>query len=166
MSTQCLLCTSLSVCTCMVTIGLKPAELMTLWWPQPAQHTLRPLAQESHVMAHGSRYWADLPAFLPAKGRASGQSHFQQINLICKFSSPCNFKPAHPPSLNSLFLFLLFLPSLPLSSPKSNYWMSGGSRGTEGWMSERREGGREGGMEGGRLVIISIGHSVNDYPLR
>lgn len=23
----------------------------------------------------------------------------------------------------------------------------------------------EGGMEGGRLVIISKGHSVNDYPL-
>jgi len=37
--------------------------------------------------------------------------------------------------------------------------------GTEGWMSVRREGGRERGMEGERLVIISKGHSVNDYLL-
>lgn len=40
-----------------------------------------------------------------------------------------------------------------------------GRGGTEGWMSVRREGGRERGMKGGRLVIISKGHSVNDYPL-
>lgn len=31
-------------------------------------------------------------------------------------------------------------------------------------MGEETEG-RERGMEGGRLVIISKGHSVNDYPL-
>lgn len=93
------------VCTYMVTIGLNPAELTALWWPQPAQHTLMPLAQVSHGMAHGSWYWADLPACLPARGKAVGQSHFQQINLIWKFSSPCNLKqqqqgPASPPILN------------------------------------------------------------------
>lgn len=30
---------------------------------------------------------------------------------------------------------------------------------------KRREGGRKRGMEGERLVIISKGHSVNDYLL-
>lgn len=42
----------------------------------------------------------------------------------------------------------------------------GGEGGTKEWMSERGDGGRERRMEGGgRLVIISKGHSVNDYPL-
>lgn len=115
---------------------------------------------------------ACLPACLPARGKAVGQSHFQQINLIWKFSSPCNLKQqqqgsSSPPTLNSfrsrrLPLFFFFLA---LSSPRRNYWMRGGRGGTEGWMSARREGGRERGMVGGRLVIISKGHSVNDYPL-
>lgn len=107
------------------------------------------------------------PACLPTCQRmATGQSHFQQINLIWKFSSPCNLKQQQQgsdslPILNSFFF--TFPPSV--LTQKKKLLNERGTGGTEGWMSVRREGGRERGMAGGRLVIISKGHSVNDYLL-
>lgn len=149
--------------TYMVTIGSYPAELTALWWPQPAQHTLMPLVQVSHGMAHASWYWADrpscLPACLPAREKAVGQSHFQQINLIWKFSSPCNLKqqqePASPSILNS-FPSRLFSFSLPLSSPRRNYSMRGGRGGMDECEKRRREGKRDGGRKAGNYFQRSF----------
>lgn len=93
------------------------------------------------------------PACLPTCQRmATGQSHFQQINLIWKFSSPCNLKQQQQgsdslPILNSFFFSL----SLPLSLPrKKSYWMRGGREGQrDGWVWEEKEGGKEGWQEEG-----------------
>lgn len=141
------------------------------------------LSQRSTLRCHWLKYHMEwhmvldteltrLPACLPARGKAVGQSHFQQINLIWKFSSPCNLKrqqqgSASPPILDSFLSPSLFLfsPSVPHLEGTIEWGRVGGWGGTEGWMSARKEGGRERGMEGGRLVIISKGHSVNDYPL-
>lgn len=158
----------MGVCMCkyMVTIGSNSAKLMALWWPQPVQHTLMPLVQVSHGMAHGSWYWADppvcLPPCLPARGKAVGQSHFQQISLIWKFSSPCNLKQqqqesASPPLLNSFPSVFLF--SLSLPSPRKNYSMRGGKgrdRGMDECEKRRREGKRDGGKKAGNYFQRSF----------
>lgn len=99
-------CMGVCVCKCTVTISLNPAEPTALWWPQPQSTLWLKYHMEWH-MPLGSGLTC-----LPARGKAVGQSHFQQINLIWKFSSPCNLKqqqqgPASPPILNS-FLSLLF----------------------------------------------------------
>lgn len=121
------------------------------------------LSQHSTLWCHWLKYHMEwhmalgteltcLPAYLPARGEAAGQSHFQQINLIWKFSSPCNLKQqqqgsASPPILNS-FLSRLFLLFLPLSSPRRSYWMRGGKgmdKGLDECEKRRREGKRDGG---------------------
>lgn len=146
---------------CTVTIGPNPAEKTTLRWPQPSLHTLMLLAQESHVVAHVSRYWsACSPTY---QSRASGQSHFQQINLIWKFSSPCNLEqqqqgPDSPPTLGWYLpphVFPLLYPVLteygPLSERRT--WE------TEGWMGVRkrkREGKRDGEREAGNYFQRSF----------
>lgn len=93
------------------------------------------------------------PACLPTCQRmATGQSHFQQINLIWKFSSPCNLKQQQQgsdslPILNSFFFFT-FPPSV--LTQKKSYWMRGGREGQrDGWVWEEKEGGKEGWQEEG-----------------
>lgn len=148
-----------------VTIGSNPAELTALWWPQPAQHPLMPLAQVSHGIAHGSWCWADLPTCLPARGKAVGQSHFQQINLIWKFSSPCNLKQqqqgsSSPPILNSLrsrlLPFFFFSRSVLTQKELLNERGKGRDRGMDECEKRRREGKRDGGRKAGNYFQRSF----------
>lgn len=101
------------------------------------------------------------PACLPTCQRmATGQSHFQQINLIWKFSSPCNLKQQQQgsdslPILNSFFFSL----SLPLSLPrkKAIEWEGDGrDRGMDECEKRRREGKRDGRRKAGNYFQRSF----------
>lgn len=102
-----------------------------------------------------------LPACLPARGKAAGQSHFQQINLIWKFSLPCNLKQqqqgsASPPILNSFLLLLFSFLSLCPHLGGAIEWEGGRGGQRDGWVWEEKEGGREGGMKAGNYFQRSF----------
>lgn len=155
----CLPC--MSVCVCIYWWQLA-------WTPRSWRHC-DDLSKHSTLWCHWLKYHMErhmaagteltcLPAclltYLPARGKAVSQSHFQQINLIWKFSSPCNLKQQQRGicllTFPSTDFFSPF--SLLLSSLRSNYWMREERKGRDRGMDEceKRREEREGGKEGWR----------------